>query len=113
MLNGVTLAGKPVTGVKAGFLDALTKAAKEAGATAIDVFSAVRSPEHNAAVKGVPTSNHLTGDALDGRALVNGVWVPLGTLSTLSKYGIRSGNQPGFYNGRPDPNHVDDGANQH
>jgi hypothetical protein len=35
--------------------------------------------------------------------------IPLGLLPTLDRFGLRSGNQPGFYRGGTDPNHVDAG----
>jgi hypothetical protein len=50
----------------------------------------------------VQNSNHLTGHALDGEAFVPGRgWVPLGTLlqRVAPKFGLRSGDQPGFFNG--------------
>lgn len=102
-------------GVKAGLLSKVSDAAKAAGVTKIRITSGYRSPGHNAAVGGVTHSNHMTGDALDGEAFIpNRGWVPLGVAlqPVVGKFGLRSGNVPGFYNGGPDPVHVDDGANQ-
>lgn len=109
-VDGVSFVGSLV-GVKVGFVQALAAAARASGATAVKVISGRRSRATNSAAGGVEDSNHLTGDAIDAQAYVNGKWVPIGTLSTLAAYGIRSGNQPGFFNGRPDPNHVDTAAN--
>lgn len=101
-------------GEKGSFLHKLTAAARAAGATKIRVTSGYRSPSHNAAVGGVSHSNHTTGDAMDGEAYVPGKgWIPLGVAlqAVANRYGLRSGNVPGFYNGNPDPVHVDDGHN--
>lgn len=106
--------GATTQGEDPGFLVHLTTAAKAAGATQIRVTSGRRSEAHNASVGGVQDSNHLTGHALDGEAYVPGRgWVPLGTLlkGVAPKFGLRSGDQPGFFNGGPDPVHVDDGFN--
>jgi hypothetical protein len=102
-------------GVKPAFLRSLGQAAMSVGGTKIRVRSGYRSPEHNAAVGGVARSNHTTGDAMDGDVFIpNKGWIPLGVAlqSAASKYGLRSGNVPGFYRGGLDPPHVDDGANQ-
>lgn len=106
--------GAPTAGVHGGFLQTLSKAARAAGATQIKVTSGYRSPQHNAAVGGVAHSQHMRGDAMDGYGFVPGHgWVPLGTLlrAVAGKYGLRSGDQPGFFNGSPDPVHVDGGGN--
>lgn len=103
--------GKTTKGVNPIFLGRVAAAAKAAGATYIYVISAKRTPATNT---GVSNSNHLYGHALDGYAYVPGQGkVPLGTLlkDSASSYGLRSGDQPGFYKGAPDPNHVDDGYN--
>jgi hypothetical protein len=98
-------------GVNPRFLSKVARAASYAGATQIRVISGYRSPAHNKAVGGAPNSNHMRGEALDSEALVNGQWVPTGTLlrNTAPKFGLRSGDQPGFFHGQPDPNHVDGG----
>jgi len=101
-------------GVNPGLLAHVSAAAKAAGATQIRVTSGFRSPEHNAAVGGVSDSNHTTGHALDGEAYIPGRgWLPLGQvlLPVAGKFGLRSGDVPGFFNGNPDPVHVDDGWN--
>jgi hypothetical protein len=107
--------GVPTKGEDSGFLMKLAQASKAAGATKLRVTSGRRSPGHNTAVGGVQNSNHLTGHALDGEGFVPGRgWVPLGTLlqRVAPKFGLRSGDQPGFFNGSPDTVHVDDGFNQ-
>lgn len=100
-------------GEKARFLAELQAAAHAAGASRIRVTSGYRSPSHNAAVGGVAHSNHTTGNAMDGYALIRGQWIPLGVAlkNVAGRYGLRSGDVPGFFNGHPDPVHVDDGAN--
>lgn len=102
--------GKPLKGSDPGFLRKVEAAAAAQGATAIYVYSAKRTPKTNG---GVSRSNHLTGHAIDARALVGNKWVPLGTLihDVSTAYGLRSGDTPGFYKGARDPNHVDDGSN--
>lgn len=96
------------------FLAKLSAAAAAIGGTKIRVTSGYRSPAHNAAVGGVAHSNHMTGHAMDGEVLVKGRWVPLGVAlqRAAPRFGLRSGNVPGFYHGGLDPVHVDDGFNQ-
>jgi hypothetical protein len=112
--GGTTFVGD-TSGVNSGFLAKLSHAAKAAGVTQIKVTSGFRDPSHNAAVGGVQNSNHTTGHALDGEAFIPGRgWVPLGQalLPIAGKFGLRSGDVPGFFNGGTDPVHVDDGWNQ-
>ena len=113
--HGVQFLGD-VSGVKSHFLASLSAAVAAAGGTKVRVTSGVRSPAHNAAVGGVAHSNHLTGDAVDGEVFIPGKgWVPLGTAlrGVAGRFGLRSGDVPGFYHGGPDTVHVDDGFNQH
>lgn len=96
------------------FLTALNAAAAAVGGTKIRVTSGYRDPAHNAAVGGVPDSNHTTGHAMDGDLFIPGKgWVPLGVAlqPVAGKFGLRSGNVQGFFNGGTDPVHVDDGSN--
>ena len=112
-LHGVQFIGASIQGSNPQFVSTVAKAAKAAGATQVKLTSAYRSPKHNRDVQGVSHSNHLFGHALDGQAFIPGRgWVPLGDLPTLAKFGLRSGDQPGFYHGGPDPVHVDDAYNQ-
>lgn len=110
--TGVKFTGN-TTGLKPEFMNALGQAVKSLGASEVVIESGYRDPGHNQSVGGVSHSNHLTGDAIDGYVIINGQRVPLGTAlkAVASKYGLRSGDTPGFYNGNPDPNHVDDGQN--
>jgi hypothetical protein len=105
----MTITGKPTTQVNRAFLSAVMQVARNAGATEIHIDSGYRSPAYNASVGGVPDSNHTRGLALDGYAVINGKNVPLGDLPGLSRFGIRSGDQPGFYHGGTDAGHVDAG----
>jgi hypothetical protein len=93
------------------FLSALGQAVAAAGGSQVKLTSGYRDPAHNAAVGGVKGSLHTRGEAMDGYALIGGRWVPLGTAlrGVAAKYGLRSGDVPGFFNGRPDPVHVDYG----
>lgn len=110
MAKRLQITGAPTQGLQSDFWNAVVSAATAAGATRIDLSSGYRDPAHNAAVGGVPRSNHTRGLAVDGRAyLPSRGWVPLGDLSTLQSYGLRSGDQPGFYQGGRDPVHVDAG----
>lgn len=94
-----------------GFLNALGRAAQQVGGSQVRIISGYRSPEHNKAVGGAQNSLHTRGMAMDGEVLIGGKWVPLGTALKpyAGKYGLRSGDTPGFFNGKPDPNHVDFG----
>lgn len=108
--------GKSTKGVSKGFLNKVATAASARGAKAIYVISGLRTKATNT---GVSNSNHLPdpsghGHAIDGYAIMaDGSKVPLGTLlkGVAGNYGLRSGDVAGFYNGQPDPNHVDDGYN--
>lgn len=75
----------------------------------IYIFSGYRSNEYSAGVGGFAGDPHTFGMAAD--AYVGG---PSGksigsfySAKVLAKYGLRSGNQPNFYHGKPDPSHVD------
>lgn len=98
------------------FLSALSAAGAAVGGTKIRITSGYRDPAHNAAVGGVQNSNHTSGHAMDGDLYIPGKgWVPLGVAlqPVVDKFGLRSGNVAGFFNGGTDPVHVDDGFNTH
>jgi hypothetical protein len=100
----------PLTGEQPAFLQRVLAAVQAAGGGNINVISGYRSPAENAAVGGVPGSNHTRGLALDATVTLPGRGtIPLGQLQTLAQFGLRSGDQPGFYRGGRDPNHVDAG----
>jgi len=102
--------GVPLAGEKSDFVQRVLAAARAAGASSVNVISGYRSPAYNAQVGGVPHSNHTRGLAMDATATIPGRGtIPLGQLPTLERFGLRSGDQPGFYHGGRDPNHVDAG----
>jgi peptidase M15-like protein len=106
----LTLTGSPLGAEQPDFIKRVLAAARAAGASSINVLSGYRSPAHNAAVGGVPGSNHTRGLAMDATVTIPGRGtIPLGQLPTLEQFGLRSGDQPGFYRGGRDPNHVDAG----
>lgn len=105
--------GVPTTGESPTLLSNIEQAVRAAGGTGVYVISAKRPPGPGNDVK---NSNHITGDAMDGYAIIGGKQVPLGQVivHTAGKYGLRSGDVAGFdpkTQGGYDPNHVDDGAN--
>lgn len=122
-MGGLTpkpIGGNAITGLKfqgdtageqPGFLGKLSQAARAVGAQAIRINSGYRTPTHNAAIGGVQGSLHTKGLAMDGEALISGRWVPLGIAlkPVAPRFGLRSGAVPGFFNGKPDPVHVDAG----
>lgn len=118
---GATVGGSvPFTGVStAGMSPELLRrvqaAAAAVGATGIVITSGRRAPGPG---NDVSNSNHISGNALDGYAIVNGKRVPIGAAlkGVAGKYGLRSGDVAGFdpkTAGGFDPIHVDDGANVH
>lgn len=71
----------------------------------IDVISGYRTPEHSVAVGGFANDPHTRGIAVD--AEINGR--PIARVipaKILTAAGLVSGDQPGFFNGKPDPGHV-------
>lgn len=72
----------------------------------VEVFSGYRDSGYNRKVGGADNSAHTHGEAVD--AYVNGK--PIGEVwpaSAFTAARLRSGNQPGFFHGKPDPEHVD------
>jgi hypothetical protein len=86
-------------------LDALNKEAKKLGGV-VNVISGYRSNDYSAKNGGFRGDPHSKGLAVD--AYINGH--PIGEVvppEVWAKYGIRSGNTPGFYKGKTDPEHLD------
>lgn len=86
-------------------LDALNKEAKKLGGV-VNIISGYRSNNYSAANGGFKNDPHTRGLAVD--AYINGH--PIGEVvppEVWAKYGIRSGNTPGFYKGKTDPEHLD------
>jgi hypothetical protein len=105
-----TVTGKPTQGINPAFLQAIINAARSQGATNLNIISGYRSPAYNAQVGGAQDSNHMRGLAMDATVTIPGRGtIPLGELPGLSGYGLRTGNQAGFFHGQPDPEHVDAG----
>lgn len=105
--------GDSVAGVSPTLLASIEAAVRAAGGSGVYVISGKRPPGPGNDVK---NSNHITGDAIDGYAIIGGKQVPLGQaiVSNAGKFGLRSGDQAGFDPKTPggyDPDHVDDGAN--
>ena len=93
-----------IQGVNPTLLSALNRIGEQTGQT-IQIFSGYRSPSYSAKVGGYSNDPHTRGEAVD--ANINGK--PIGDvipLATLQHYGLQGGNQPGFYNGQTDPEHV-------
>ena len=91
--------------VNSRLLDAINKEAKKMGGT-VSVISGYRSTQYNNKIGGATGSNHRKGLAVD--AYIDGH--PIGEVippEVWAKYGIRSGNTPGFFKGKPDPEHLD------
>lgn len=112
-MANVTFTGASVAGVQPSLLAKVTAAAKAVGATSVVITSGLRPPGPSNDVK---DSNHITGNALDGYAVIGGKQIPLGQafLPVASQFGLRSGDVAGFdpkTQGGYDPVHVDDGAN--
>lgn len=86
-------------------LDSINREAKKRNAVAT-VISGYRSNDYSVANGGFKGDPHTKGLAVD--AYINGH--PIGDVISpdeWSKYGVRSGNTPGFYKGKPDPEHLD------
>lgn len=68
--------------------------------------SGYRSNQYSSKTGGFAGDPHTRGIAVD--AYINGH--PIGDVippEEWAKYGVRSGNTPGFYHGKPDPEHLD------
>lgn len=86
-------------------LDIVNRVAKKKGYV-VTVISGYRNAAYNKKVGGATGSKHQNGLAID--AYINGH--PIGEVippEEWAKYGVRSGNTPGFFKGRPDPEHLD------
>jgi hypothetical protein len=89
-------------GESQGFLARLEQAAAAAGVT-LDVFSGRRPASYNSGIQNDP---HVRGVAVD--AYVGGQ--PAGQVlsqSLLGRFGLESGNRPGFYKDAADPSGAD------
>jgi hypothetical protein len=94
--------------MKLGLLNRLNEMAAATGHT-LYIFSGYRSDKYSAKVGGFKGDPHTHGIAADVRVDSPGGKY-IGTfygVKTLAKYGLRSGNVPNFYHGKPDSEHVD------
>jgi len=75
----------------------------------IYIYSGYRSDAYSQRVGGFRGDPHTHGIAADAKVGgFNGKAIGhFYSAKTLAKYGLRSGNQPNFYHGKPDPEHVD------
>ena len=93
------------THVNPRLLDALQREAKKLHGH-ITIISGYRSNKYSQRVGGFAGDPHSKGLAVD--AYIDGH--PIGDVigpEQWAKLGIRSGNTPGFYHGKPDPEHLD------
>lgn len=96
--------GANIGRVNPKLLAAMNRLARARGVV-IDVNSGYRTPQHSVAVGGFANDPHTRGIAVD--AYINGR--PIGSVippSVWAKYGVQSGDVPNFYNGKPDPEHL-------
>lgn len=102
--NIVTDPGVNISRVDPKLLNAINSVARQHGVK-VTINSGWRSPAHSVAVGGFANDPHTRGIAVD--AYVNGR--PIGQVfgpSVWSALGVQSGDVPNFYNGRPDPEHL-------
>jgi len=87
-------------------LDRLESLAKATGKK-LYIFSGYRSSSYSAAhggFSGDPHTQHIATDVTTAGGTPIGQAIP---VQTIQAYGLRSGNVPDFYQGKPDPSHVD------
>ena len=102
--NILTGPGVNISKVDPKLLSAMNAVAQQHGVK-ITINSGYRTPQHSVAVGGFANDPHTRGIAVD--AYVNGR--PIGEVfgpKVWARYGVISGNQPNFYKGRPDPEHL-------
>jgi hypothetical protein len=102
--NITALPGVNISRVDPKLLAAINEVAKAHGVK-VTINSGWRSPQHSVAVGGFANDPHTRGVAVD--AYVNGK--PIGDVfgpQVWAALGVQSGNVPGFYNGQPDPEHL-------
>ena len=92
-------------GVSPVLLNLVDNIMQHAGRTAT-ISSGRRSEAYNKSIGGAPRSKHVRGLAID--ASVEGVPIARSVPPSIwNRYGIRTGDQPGFFRGQRDPIHVD------
>ena len=101
-------AGVDWSHMKLAILNRLSQLAAATGHT-LYIFSGYRTNAYSAAHGGFAGDPHTYGIAADVYVDKPG-GKPIGSfygVQTLAKYGLRSGNVKNFYQGKPDPEHVD------
>lgn len=95
------------------FLQDFYRLAQAFPGVTFDVFSGYRGPgttgQRSAAVGGFSGDPHEKGVAADVYVLRGSRRVPIGqafTQDVLAQFGLLSGNTPNFYQGKPDPTHI-------
>ncbi len=72
----------------------------------ITIISGYRTSAYSAQVGGFAGDPHTRGIAVDAYVGSTPVSQVPGVAQLLARYGLVSGNQPGFYQGQPDPPHI-------
>lgn len=75
----------------------------------VNIFSGYRSNAYSASHGGFANDPHTKGLAVDAEVTVGGKTRLIGSvvpLALFKKYGLVSGNTANFYQGKPDPEHV-------
>lgn len=94
--------------MKLAILNRLSALASAKGVV-LYVYSGYRSDSYSQRVGGFAGDPHTHGIAADVKVGSPG-GKGIGTVfsnKVLAQFGLRSGNQPNFYHGKPDPDHVD------
>lgn len=96
--------GRTIKGVNPTLLAGLNRIGQMYGQP-ITIYSGYRSSAYSAQVGGFAGDPHTRGEAVD--ATIGGQQIgQVVPVAVFQRVGLESGNTPGFYNGKPDPGHV-------